>query len=79
MAEQEEKKIPRSVQEAIAACDAAERAEFFAEQKNHAHRNAVLRMALDDEAKDWQDFYHDETERILREYEQRRQRGSQGT
>jgi hypothetical protein len=80
--EASERKIPRTVQNAIQAFDDAERAQHFADKKNHAHRNAVLRMALDKEAADWQDFYHTETGRIMREYEDRSARerdASQGT
>lgn len=75
--ETDSKKIPRTVQNAIASFDAAERAQMFADSKNHEHRNAVLRMSIDPTAKDWEAFYADETEKILREYDARRARQDQ--
>lgn len=67
-------KVPVSVRRAIAAFDEAERAQMFADRKNHLHRNAALVMALDPAAESWKKFYDEETGKILDLYEERRRR-----
>lgn len=67
----ETKQVPRTVQDAIAAFEDVEKTSLAFDRANIKHRSAVLKMALDEDAKDWQAFYQQETERITSEYEEK--------
>lgn len=67
-------KPPRSVLAAIAAFEEAEKAELFYDRKRAKSRLAILSMATDEAAADWQSYYATETDKILRAYAQRRKK-----
>lgn len=71
-------KPPQSVLNAIAAFRDTVQAEYAVERKRQAERRAILHMATDEAAKEWQGYYYEQTNEIYKTFEERQEKNLKG-